>query len=306
MKVNFGNKEISFLWVYILILFIFIAVLFYMLYVLKFIYMKILFGIFIVFLLVILAYYWIDSRGYYNNLGRIRRSFYTLYLLTMSIGFITGDVDYNNWKLLLQLTALVVFVDLAVFQNPNILKIFNAEFRHDDEIRGALTDTKDTILQNANKIEKFTEIVQETEEYFLSKNIPVSIKEYKNDLEDYFETYSGTFGFDISLFIFDTPKNDKIKENIKLQLKEVTKRHAIKLPSQQVKRENIVEELSNGETVIWIEEELISIPYFGLTYSMIATLEARNVPVDGIDASLISNMMVMFEWYMMGEIELEE
>ncbi len=55
---------------------------------------------------------------------------------------------------------------------------------------------------------------------------------------------------------------------------------------------------SIGETLILNEGMLIAIPYFGDIYSMIVTLESEDGLVDGIDASHILSMLVIFDWYM--------
>ncbi len=54
------------------------------------------------------------------------------------------------------------------------------------------------------------------------------------------------------------------------------------------------------------DEKLIAIPYFGDFYSMIVTIEAKDVSVDGIDASHILNMIVIFDWYMTDPDEIVE
>ncbi|PKC51054.1 hypothetical protein RhiirA1_484657, partial [Rhizophagus irregularis] len=133
MKVKIFNWYISFEWVFLSVVILLAITVSILLYGFNVPFMNILFGGFALLLLVVLAYYWMNSRGYYNNLGRIRRTFYTLYFIFMIVGFISENIDYNNWEILLQLSALVVFVDLAVFQNPNILKIWNTELKQDDE-----------------------------------------------------------------------------------------------------------------------------------------------------------------------------
>ncbi|MEH7611665.1 type II toxin-antitoxin system SpoIISA family toxin, partial [Gottfriedia acidiceleris] len=266
--------------------------------------LEILFGGFSILLLIVLAFYWMDSKSFHNNLGRIRRTYYTLYLIVMAIGVITSNLDFKNWKLLTEISALVVFIDLAVFLCPNILKIWSAEFKYEDEVREALTESKRMILKSAKKAENFSKVIQETVVYFDNKPLPQSTEEYVNQLSEYLKLYSDTFGMAISIFIFDSPISEEDKKNkIQSQITKMSIRHAINFSTIEEDKTNMIKSFSNGETIILKEEKLISIPYFGNYYSMIVTLEAGDVAVDGIDASYISNLLYIFDWYM---VDLEE
>jgi hypothetical protein len=296
MKVKIGKWNVHFLWIFGVSLVLLLVAIFVLLYKFHISHVNILFGAFAILLLIVLAYYWMNSKGYHNNLGRIRRTFYTMYLLLMAIGVITGKVDLKDWKHLTEITALVVFVDLAIFQCPNILKIWSAEFKHDDEVREALDDSKKMILKSAKKVEKFSQIIQYTDVHFENRMVPVSMEEYQQQLAEYIKLYSSTFGISISYFLFDSPTDEAQKKgNIEAQIENISMRHAVTIGEEKAKW---LESFSNGETVIVKEEKLIAIPYFGDYYSMILTLEANGVAVDGIDASHVSNMLNIFDWYM--------
>lgn len=300
MKVKVGKKrEIHFLWIFGVSIALVVGSLVGLQYGLHYPFLNLFFGGFAVLLLIVLAYYWMNSSGYYNNLGRIRRTFYTMFLLFMAWGIVTGKLDLANWQLLTELTALAVFVDLSVFQNPNILKVWSAEFKHEDEVREALKDSKKTILKNSKKVEKFSQVIQFTDVHFENQLIPVNMKEYQEQLEKYLELYRSTFGFSISCFLFDSPTEEEQKRNnIETQIENISVRHAINFSREQEEKDKMITSFSNGETLILEEEKLIAIPYFGDFYSMIITIEAKDVAVDGIDASHISNLVYIFDWYM--------
>ena len=261
-------------------------------------FMDMFFGGFALILLVILAYYWMNSKNYWGNLGRTRRTFYVVFLLLMAVGFIMDKLDYTDWALMAQLSALAVFVDLAVFQTPNILKIWSAEFKHEDEIREALVESKYTIVRNAKKVEKFTEVIKWTDFHLAALPIPTTQEEYQVQLEEYIKYYSSTFGFAVSFFLFPALAQDESpsKGSLQLQLRNVSIRHARQIAGEE--KEQLIAKLTDGETTPIQEDKLIVIPYYGAFYSMLVTLEAKDVAVDAIDASHISNMLVIFDWYM--------
>ncbi|MFY0516234.1 type II toxin-antitoxin system SpoIISA family toxin [Lysinibacillus sp. UGB7] len=305
MKVKVLCWDINFEWVFLSVVIISAIAVSVLLYKFNIPYMNILFGGFALLLLVVLAYYWMNSKGYYNNLGRIRRTFYTMYFLFMIYGFISEEIDFTKWEILLQLSGLVVFVDLAVFQNPNILKIWNTELKHDDEIREALNESKDVILKNAKKVEKFTQVIQQTDVYFDNKPVPTSMNEYREGATGYLELYSNVMDFTTSFFMFESPVTIEDKEqSIKQQIRDISIRHAIEFEDKVAMQKSF----SEGETLILREGKLIAIPYFGDFYCMIVTIESKPELVDGIDASHILSMLVIFDWYMtdIATLEVEE
>ncbi|SFC95569.1 type II toxin-antitoxin system SpoIISA family toxin [Bacillus sp. UNCCL81] len=304
MKVQIGKYKVNFLVIYVILLVLMFSIIFSLMFLLHVSHLKVLFGGFSILLLIVLAFYWMDSKSFHNNLGRIRRTYYTLYLIVMAIGVITSNLDFKNWKLLTEISALVVFIDLAVFLCPNILKIWSAEFKYEDEVREALTESKQMILKSAKKAENFSKVIQETVVSFDNKPLPQSREEYVNQLSEYLKLYSDTFGIAITIFIFDSPISEEDKQNkIQSQITKMSIRHAINLSTNEEDKKNMIKTFSYGETIILKEEKLISIPYFGNYYSMIVTLEAGDVAVDGIDASYISNLLYIFDWYM---VDLEE
>lgn len=262
-------------------------------------YMNLFFGSSILFLLLSVAYYWVNSRGFWNNLGRIRRTFYMLFMLFLSVGFMTEIISYQNWQQVTILASMAVFADLAIFQTPHILRIWNTVFVQENEVRDALKESRQTILMNAKKAEKFAEVIQSTDIHFDEKPFPVSGKEYEQQMEEYICLYSDVFRFSITVFLFPVLESEREKElHIVKTLKNISIRHAHQMTEDDRKR--MAAELSDGQTQVLQEDRLIAIPYFGNFYSLVVTVEAKDVAVDAIDASHVSNLLYIFDWYMEG------
>ncbi|MGG3570912.1 type II toxin-antitoxin system SpoIISA family toxin [Bacillus gobiensis] len=262
-------------------------------------FMKLFFGSSILYLFLAVVYYWVDSRGYWNNLGRIRRTFYLLFLILISVGFMTESISYLNWQQVITFVAMAVFADLAIFQTPHILSIWNTVFVQENEVRDALKESRQTILMNAKKAEKFSEVIQNTDIHFDEMPFPVSGKEYEQQMEEYICLYSGVFGFAITIFLFPVLESKKEKElHIDKTLKNISIRHAHQMTEDD--REQLAVELSEGQIQVLQEDRLIAIPYFGNYYSIIVTVEAKDVAVDPIDASHVSSLLYIFDWYMEG------
>lgn len=293
-KVKIGNKEYSFFLIFAVMWLLIIGIVLTLILYANIPYMSVFLGGFSLFLISILAYYWVNAVQYLNNLGLIRKTFYVLYLILLSIGVMVGKVDYNNWKLLTELTVMIVFVDLAVFQTPNILKFGRAEFQHSDEIRKTIQENTEIILQNIKKVEKFSSVIQETDEFFDQKNLPTSQQEYKNLLEEYLKLYTQTFDFSLSFFFFPLPMDEENKKNdVKKQIENIGIRHRKDFSEEE--KENMLNMFLDGKIIHIEKNKLVAIPYYGIFYGMIITLEAKDVHVDMIDASHIANLVYIFD-----------
>jgi Toxin SpoIISA, type II toxin-antitoxin system len=293
-KVKIRNKEYPFLLIFGVIWILVIGIVLALLLYAKIPYMSVFLGGFSLFLIGILAYYWINAVQYLNNLGLIRKTFYVLYLIFLSIGMMTGKVDYKDWKLLTELTVMIVFVDLAVFQTPNILKIGRAEFQHSDEIKKTIQESTEIILQNIKKVEKFSNVIQETDDFFAQRSLPSSQEEYKNLLEEYLKLYTQTFDFSLSFFFFPLPEDEKSqKRDIKKQIENIAIRHRKDFSEEE--KENMLNLFFDGKIIHIEKNKLVAIPCYGIFYGMIITLEAKDVYVDMIDASHISNLVYVFD-----------
>ncbi len=297
MKKLFNLNVLSFLGVFVALLLIPITVSITLIYHSDISFLFLLLGTTSIMLIFILAYYWINSRGFYNNLGRIRRTYYTMFIVLIVVGFIFKEIEFSNWIMLIQLTFFAIFIDLAVFQNPNILKIWNAELKHEDEIREALLESKEIIVKNSKKVEKFSDVIQKTDSYLLERPIPKDSREYEEQLKEYTLQYSSSLGFKTGLFLFESTENQETnKENIDKKFQDICVRHGNDV--SQKNKNDMVETLLSGQTIILKENKLIAIPYYGDIYSMLITIEGVDVVVDGVDASHILNMIVIFDWYM--------
>ncbi|WP_139691760.1 type II toxin-antitoxin system SpoIISA family toxin [Sporolactobacillus terrae] len=261
-------------------------------------FLNFLFGTIGIFLIVILAYYWTNNRLFFSRFGRIRRTYYTLYLTLVVIGLMLGQINFNNWTTLLQLMGIAVFADLAIIQNPSILKIWNAEFKNDSEMIESLTNSQNVIFRNAKKVEHFSEILQRTHSYFDEQELPDNTDKYLYCLKQFLNQYTDHFNFIATVFPFptldsDTPDKSKITE----QAEKINVMLTLKFNDDQMN--TLINGLMNREIQIVKENQCIAFPYYGSYLSMIVTIKTavKDFEIDVIDASHILNLLNIFDWY---------
>lgn len=248
--------------------------------------------------------YWTEK--YEENLQFLRKFLYVIYLLFGLIGFLVGEFEVNDWKLLLELTAVFVFIDLSIFQTPNILKIWNAEFQHSDYLKRIIKENNEAISSTANKIQKFTEIIGISADYFTEDMVPNNWDEYKKELTKYLNKYTDTFQFHLAMFPFDTTiDDDDLKQSIKNAFRELELCYNLTINDRALRAE-MIEQLFNGQSFEVKEtdseqstKKFFVIGFFGSEYNVLIGLSPKIEDVDGIDATNILNLTQIFEWYLM-------
>jgi hypothetical protein len=265
---------------------------------------KVYFGVFGLFLIAVLVLYWSRHELYAENLGRIRKSFYVLFLLAMAIGFMAGDVDHRDWKLLLELAAIVVFVDISVFQTPNIMKIWSAEFRQDDDyIRRTLEKNNRVTKYIESKIERFAGVVEETRSLLEQKPYPNDSEEYRNELKAYLNKYAEGFEYQVSVFQINWDGTPAQLENaVRAALLEVEAYHSFSFSTKlnedgRLPKGEAVDRMMAAVAYVLEEEKLVVIPVYG-THNLMISIASGYVPVDMVDAAHFLNLARIFAWYM--------
>lgn len=280
---------------------------------------------FIIFFLTVLVYIFfslclsfINTDKYIENLQMLRRFFYAIFVVGISIGLMLEKINLEDWKQLLELTALFVFIDLAVFQTPDILKIWNAEFKHDNYIRKIIKKNEEIISYNSRKIECFTDIVLNKSFNYLN-NIPLHLEfdDYKEDLKKFLEFYTGTFQIDVAIFEFESRLDVDSEElhsnfsnlDIKQAFTRIEQCYNKTIEDGEWKR-FLVQELLNGKAIELHNKKEVSssdnfkdkkvfiIPFYGKEYDILIGISSKFIEVDGIDASNILNLTQIFDWYM--------
>ncbi|PPA69672.1 type II toxin-antitoxin system SpoIISA family toxin [Jeotgalibacillus proteolyticus] len=267
-------------------------------------FMGIFFVVLGIYVIAIALYYFYNSRGYYNNLGRIRRFWYVLFIYLLFLGYIFSVVDIENWQLVLQLAAIILFVDLAIFQNPNILKFWNAEFQYDDHLRESLKDLEDEAIKIEKKIESFSTLVSKSFNYFQSNDFgkELGFETYKKELAQFLSEYTKVYEHKLAFFELHIDRFQGEDEETVINLEEVvdmiSQRHAIRWE----KNENFDQESFAAESIdrnsnfSIINKKLLAIPYYGLYHQFVLTLHSEDSEVTLIDASNIANLIYVFDF----------
>jgi hypothetical protein len=262
-------------------------------------------------LLVVLSllYFWWRTDKYVENLQAIRKSYYVLFFLLICLVFFSNQLQIVDWKTILSFVCAAVFLDIAVFQTPDILKIWNTEFQHSNYIRKTIRKNEEVLGYNAKKVQNFTEVISKTAEHFIDRNPPQHWRQYREELRTYLNLYADTFQFHIAIFPFAISTNgEELKENVNIAFNSVEICYNISFLDNE-SRTSIIQELLEGKsiplkgpgtdsTVEELTKNVFIVAYYGESYNMLIGISSHFVEVDGIDASHILNLAQIFDWYM--------
>ncbi|MCG7380043.1 type II toxin-antitoxin system SpoIISA family toxin [Paenibacillus sp. ACRSA] len=240
-----------------------------------------------------------------DDLWKYRKTYYTLFIVVVGIGIVTGYIDYRNWQVLLQLTAFIVFSDLGVFQTPNITKIWSAEFQHRTKIEKAIEVNEDFIKSTSMKMQVFSDVIKQTESYFAPKSPIHSWNEYRRELKQYLHLYTEKFRFKLELFDFKSEVQDDVtKVNIGISLGKLETLFFYEIdntpgrenePSQRM---NCIEKLLSGEGIVVEHNKMIIVPIFGGKSALLGVKSSEGSSVDEADITNLINLARIFHWYM--------
>lgn len=259
-----------------------------------------------------LYFFWRNPDKYVENLQLMRKAYYVLFVIAVASGVLFKVIKLNDWQFLLELGGLFIFVDIAVFQTPDILKIWNTEFQHSHYIRQTIRKNEEILGYNSSKVTNFTKVISNTNQYFTEIETPADWDAYQSEMKQYMKQYTDTFQFYVSIFPFEISEDEEVlQRNLASAYEQVQLRYNFNVKDDEWKN-SLIDALFRGESVqlsqktepsnISSEERMkkaFIIAYYGVKYNMLIGINSsNNVEVDGIDASHILNMANIFDWHM--------
>ncbi|ULO07156.1 type II toxin-antitoxin system SpoIISA family toxin [Paenibacillus sp. 19GGS1-52] len=270
------------------------------------VYFGLFFTTFIIYLIYEVLKFRKDPERFTEDVWKIRKTYYVMYLVLAATGFIAGYLSFRDWKTMTQLTAFVVFVDLAVFQTPSITKIWSAEFQHRGKIEKVIEGNVEFINSTAIKFQAFSDVIKQTESYFSPITvIPQNWNAYQKELKQYVGLYTSKFRFRLELFPFKVEVDEThTKDNLRNALNrlEILFFHEIDdtptIGNEPSYRTCVVEKLMSGEGVVLETDKLVIVPIFQKKNLLIGLRSSDGSKIDEIDITNIINLSTIFHWYL--------
>ncbi|MFE7062051.1 type II toxin-antitoxin system SpoIISA family toxin [Sutcliffiella sp. NPDC057660] len=276
------------------------------------------FNIFILSLLIFalcnLVFFIVKPLAYHLFLRTMRKALYTLFIVAVALGILMNEVAISNWQFLLTLTAIVIFMDLAILLTPSILKIWNAEFQYTDYVENIIK-TNDKILRaTINRVEVMSGMIQQADGYFNNHVFPLD-QSPKERLELYLDAYGRVFGFHVQVWEVEpelvshsmleisnveslsSEEIQRIEDYYSLQmginqtLIEIAQLNAFDYGEEF---EAHLDVLSQSTVISLIKEDSMIVPIFMDERQLLVVLKNKNGELLEVDAVHITNLIYLY------------
>lgn len=262
----------------------------------------------LVFSLANLAFFIFKPLRYHVSLRTLRKTLYTLFIGAISLGLLLDEIRLSDWELILTLTAIVVFMDIALLLTPSIMKIWSAEFHYTDYVEEIIKANDKIHKAMVYRVEAMSEMIQTNSELLPFRNYT------DQELRNYLDLYAEKFGFDIQIhriplieFSADDADPSVIEglaaEENEMLVESYRLNEGIRMTVEQIKtinnfdfdsEEEDVEILAQSAVVPLIEDESMLVPVFMETDQFIVVLKEDIGEVLEVDAIHITNLIYLF------------
>ncbi|WP_227522126.1 type II toxin-antitoxin system SpoIISA family toxin [Bacillus solitudinis] len=260
------------------------------------------------------AFFFFSPLKYHLSLRTIRKALYTLFIGAIIVGLLVNEVKLSNWQFLLTLTAIVIFIDLALLLTPSIMKIWNTEFQYSDYVENIIMTNRKIQKGTMRRVGTMSEMIQDAGTYF-SELQKEELRDKKKQLEKYLRMYAEKYGFLVQLWDLEydpieaTHLSSKQKEGleeaeinsladnfgflegIKRVLSDIERLNSFEFGKE---KEVYAESLFQSEIVSLISEDSMIVPIYLDDGNMIVILKNEKGELLEVDAIHITNLIVLF------------
>ncbi|UXH46409.1 type II toxin-antitoxin system SpoIISA family toxin [Rossellomorea vietnamensis] len=270
---------------------------------------KIYIMVLLVFSLANLVFFIFYPLKYHLSLRTLRKTLYTLFIGAISTGLLMDELQLSNWEFILTLTAIVIFMDLAILLTPSIMKIWSAEFQYTDYVEDIIKTNDKIHKAMVYRVEAVSEIIQKNNE-LLSPLRGYTEQELKN----YLDMYAEKFGFNVQIHrvrgiefsaddVDPAVKGGLAADEIQALVEAYRLTEGIRMTVEQIKtinnfdlnnEEEDVESLAQSAVVSLVDDESMLVPVFMNTDQFIIVLKKEMGDVLEVDAIHITNLIYLF------------
>lgn len=179
-----------------------------------------------------------------------------MFLIGLGIGLWAAKISIKEWPLILELAAIIIFIDLTIMLTPSIMKIWSAEFNYTDFIEKTIESNEKIQRNTVKKINHLSTIIQEISSFLTTDGIKNNTLD---TLKEFIQQYTDEFGFKTFVFEIKGIDEQEIKNDIKISLDRISNLCNFEYP------ENIdtyTQALFDSDIVSIIDEEILIVPVF--------------------------------------------
>ncbi|WP_231710742.1 type II toxin-antitoxin system SpoIISA family toxin [Gracilibacillus suaedae] len=252
-----------------------------------------------------------EDNRFTENLYQYRKTLYFLFVLAIGALWLVEIVSIDDWKKLVILAGMAVFIDIFVFSTPTIKKIWKTEFQSYDPLKTYIQENSLIEEKQQDKLNYFSQLLQIAP--FIKSDIDKKQLDFPDSLNLFLSYYADTFGLRVHLYEVKPKDFETEYEPIEVFIKTVQtikQTHTLdweSMPDNLVVDNEanieriIMETLWNGDIVALDREEKhgkgmahICPVFVGENHMFIIFIEEIHERVYEIDALFITNLACLF------------
>ncbi|BFH16785.1 type II toxin-antitoxin system SpoIISA family toxin [Paenibacillus melissococcoides] len=157
---------------------------------------------------------------YHLHLRSLRKALYTIFIGAITAGIMLDEIQLLNWKFILTLTSINIFMDLSLLLTPSIMKIWSTEFQYSDYVENVVKENEKVQIGSVRRVQTMSEMLQNSKEYLSNSQISQNSIDYISHLQTYLERYAHTYGLSIRIWSIEpeTMKSDIIPAQQRIEM----------------------------------------------------------------------------------------
>lgn len=177
--------------------------------------------------LFLILFYWKNEELYEEKKQLIRKTWYGVFISTVTVYFMVKGIDLTLWKNILMFVAMVIFVDIAFILTPNISEIWGAKF---SDIGKTVQSIKRSLIASKARGEIYTTLIQNVNPAAFGRMEWETEVEYAENLNAFLDTYAEKIGAKVVVFV----ASDELNTNFR----GVRSQFSIMLPPEHIEKLN--------------------------------------------------------------------
>ncbi|QGH35012.1 hypothetical protein GI584_13600 [Gracilibacillus salitolerans] len=139
-----------------------------------------------------------EDNRFNENLYQYRKTLYVLFVLSIGTLWLIEFISLDDWKKLVILAGLAIFIDIFVFSTPTIKKIWRTEFQNYDPLKTYIQENSLIEEKQQDKLNYFSQLLQIAP--FIKSDIEKKQLDFPNSLNLFLSYYADTFGLRVHLY----------------------------------------------------------------------------------------------------------
>lgn len=186
---------------------------------------------------------------YINNRVAIRKSFYGLILIFVSILWLYDSFPFTSVSELTIFVVSVVIIDLMIFQTPDITKFLSNELRH-EQVAETINENRGGAYEDLlTKLNKMNELIEKNEEMFQTSisdfTVPIN---YVNFVNSYLEEFIQNSLAKFYIYYIEIEDSNYV-EGIEKAYDKVNKKFDFSYSQLGMRKHILIQKLSEGLSV---------------------------------------------------------